>query len=130
MITVNASLVHYLPEVQRYVSMLACLLHICYLCWVSLLETSTYLCEPGILKMRPTRLDEAYHIEKALAAREGIKRYPCGCKKCHGYKTQSVQTVEKHHRKYGRDSTLEEPLLVNVFVIVLLQFMCSVSKYS
>lgn len=63
--------------------------------------------------MRPTRFGEAYHIERALAARQGIRRYPCGCEKCHGFKTQSAQKVETHHRKYGRDSKLNEPLLVS-----------------
>jgi hypothetical protein len=63
--------------------------------------------------MRPTRLGDAYHIERALAARQGIARYPCGCERCHGFKSQSVQTVERHHRKYGRDSKLNEPFLVS-----------------
>lgn len=63
--------------------------------------------------MRPTRLGEAYHIERALAARQGIGRFPCGCVLSHGFKTQSVQTIEIHHRKYGRDRALDEPLLVS-----------------
>jgi hypothetical protein len=63
--------------------------------------------------MRPTPLGRAYHIERALAARQGITRYPCACEKCHGFKTQSVQTVQTHHRKYGRDTELVEPLLVS-----------------
>jgi len=46
--------------------------------------------------MRETRLGEAYHIERALAARQGITRYPCGCQKCHGVKSQLVQVVETH----------------------------------
>ena len=64
-------------------------------------------------KMRPTPLGQAYHIERALAVRQGITRYPCACEKCHGFKTQSVQTIETHHRKYGRDTKLVEPLLVS-----------------
>jgi len=64
--------------------------------------------------MRGTRLAEAYHIERALAARQGIGSYPCGCEKCHGFKIQIVQTVETHHRKYGRDQKLQEPLLVSI----------------
>ena len=67
----------------------------------------------GLETMRVTRLGEAYHAERALAARQGIPRYPCGCERCHGFKTQSVRTVETHHRKYGRDNRLEEPLLVS-----------------
>ena len=63
--------------------------------------------------MRPTRFGKAYHIERALAARQGITRYPCGCERCHGFRTWLVQTVETHHRKYGRDTKLEEPLLVS-----------------
>lgn len=71
----------------------------------------------GIIMVRPPRLGEAYHIERALAARQGILRYPCGCEKCHGFKTQLVLTVEKHHRKYGRDITLDEPLLVSFLLL-------------
>lgn len=63
--------------------------------------------------MRPTRLGQAYHIERALASRQGIGRYPCGCLLCHGFKTQSIQRVETHHRRYGRDPALDEPLLVS-----------------
>ena len=63
--------------------------------------------------MRETRLGEAYHIERALAARQGITRYPCGCQKCHGFKSQLVQVVETHHRRFGRDITLLRPLLVS-----------------
>lgn len=66
------------------------------------------------LKMRPDRLGQAYHTERALAVRQGIRMYPCACEKCHGYKIQSVEVVETHHRKYGRDRKLEEPLLVSV----------------
>lgn len=69
--------------------------------------------------MRQTPLGESYHIERALAARQGIRRYPCGCQICHGFKTQQVQIVEKHHRKYGRDSTLLEPLLVSLSILYL-----------
>ena len=58
--------------------------------------------------MRQTPLGDAYHIERALAARQGTIRYPCGCQHCHGFKTQLVQIVEKHHRKFGRDNTLVE----------------------
>ena len=63
--------------------------------------------------MRPTPLGEAYHIERAIAARQGISRYPCGCERCHGLKSQSTHRVEVHHRKYGRDRRLNEPLLVS-----------------
>ena len=66
--------------------------------------------------MRQTALGDAYHIERALAARQGIRRYPCGCQHCHGFKTQLVQIVEKHHQKFGRDNTLVEPLLVSSVV--------------
>lgn len=62
--------------------------------------------------MRGDRLGEAYHIERAVAAQQGIARYPCGCQKCHGFKTQTIQVVQSHHRKYGRDRKLQEPLLV------------------
>ena len=62
--------------------------------------------------MRPDPLGQSYHIERALAARQGIRRYPCGCEKCHGFKTQTVEVVETHHRKYERDNKLIEPLLV------------------
>lgn len=72
----------------------------------------------GSRTMRPARLGEAYHIERALAARNGIGRYLCGCQKCHGFKTQSVKIVETHHRKYGRDIALEEPLLVSILGIL------------
>ena len=68
---------------------------------------------PGFSKMRPTPLGEAYHIERAIAARQGISRYPCGCERCHGFKNQSTHIVEVHHRKYGRDRRLNEPLLVS-----------------
>ena len=63
--------------------------------------------------MRENRHGEAYHIERALAARQGISRYPCGCEHCHGFKIQSAEVVENHHRKYGRDQHLQEPLLVS-----------------
>jgi len=63
--------------------------------------------------MRESRLGQAYHVERALAARQGIRRYPCGCEKCHGFKVQATEVVESHHRKYGRDRKLEEPLLRN-----------------
>ena len=64
------------------------------------------------LNIRPDRVGQAYHIERALAARQGISRYPCACEICHGFKTQSVKIVKIHHRKYGRDRNLTEPLLV------------------
>ena len=67
----------------------------------------------GFSKMRPTPLGEAYHIERAIAARQGISRYPCGCERCHGFKSYSTHRVEVYHRKYGRDRRLNEPLLVN-----------------
>lgn len=66
-------------------------------------------------------MGEAYQIERALAARQGIGRYPCGCEKCHGFKTQTVRSVERHHRKYGRDAALQQPLLVSF----LLLFRCN-----
>lgn len=66
-----------------------------------------------LIMMRETRLGNAYHIERALAVRQGIPRYPCGCEKCHGFKTQTVEVVETHHIKYGRDQRLNEPLLVS-----------------
>jgi len=54
--------------------------------------------------------------------------YPCECEKCHGYKIQPIEIIETHHRKYGRDRHLEEPLLVSVSIIdfyfVVLQPSC------
>jgi hypothetical protein len=75
--------------------------------------TDTIMSGTGVETMRVSRLGQAYHVERALAARQGIPRYPCGCERCHGFRTQSVQTVETHHRKYGRDRKLQEPLLVS-----------------
>lgn len=63
--------------------------------------------------MKESQLGNAYHIERALAARQGIPRYPCRCERCHGFKTQKIEIVEIHHRKYGRDQRLTEPLLRN-----------------
>ena len=89
---------------------LCCILRFIKLQHTCILQDTTI---KGSKTMRPTRLGEAYHIERALAARQGITRYPCGCERCHGFKTWSVQTVETHHRKYGRDTKLQEPLLVS-----------------
>jgi len=58
-------------------------------------------------------LVEAYHVERALATWQGIERYPRVCEICHGFKTQVVEVVESHHRKYGRDQNLQEPLLIS-----------------
>ena len=64
--------------------------------------------------MRAQEHGQAYHIERALAAQQGILRYPCGCEICHGFKIQTVKVVEIHHQKYGRDTNLSEPLLVSL----------------
>jgi len=65
-------------------------------------------------KMREDRLGQAYHIEKSFATQHGINTYPCGCKKCHGFKTQATHVVRRHHRKYGCDIRLQQPLLVTL----------------
>ena len=63
--------------------------------------------------MRPDRCWEAYHIERTLVACQGIAPYPCGCQRCHGFRIQSIRTIECHHWRHGRDEHLMEPLLVN-----------------
>lgn len=64
-------------------------------------------------EMRPNDIGQAYHMERAIAAGQGISRYPCGCELCHGFKIQSLKVVETHYRKYGRDRNLLQPLLVS-----------------
>ncbi|KAG0574201.1 hypothetical protein KC19_VG243300 [Ceratodon purpureus] len=61
--------------------------------------------------MRPTRLGDAYHIERALATRQEFPDIHVVAKKCHGFKSQFVQTVKTYHRKYGYDSKLTKPLM-------------------
>lgn len=61
--------------------------------------------------MEVNRLDEAYHMERALVVRQGIRNYPCACMKCHGFLMQRVEVVEQHHRRFGRDRNLTDPLL-------------------
>jgi len=64
--------------------------------------------------MAEKNLRQAYHIERSMAARLGISRYHCACERCHGLNFQTIKTVAIHHRKYGRDVTLEDPPLVRI----------------
>ena len=64
--------------------------------------------------MRPLGYGSAYHIERAIALRQGFGEYPCACRRCCGGRVCSTALVAAHHRKYGRDPFLRYPLLVRM----------------
>jgi len=78
--------------------------------------------------MRPRNFGAAYHIERAIAMRQGISQYPCACSHCHGGRTRSTALVAKHHRQYGRDPYLRFPVLVSLYACSILFF--SFFKFS
>ena len=67
--------------------------------------------------MDPTSREDLLHlqlweIEEKEADRQGLKSYPCSCKKCMGARIVSRTTIRKHLRKYKRDPEFKTSILV------------------
>jgi hypothetical protein len=67
--------------------------------------------------MDPTSREDLLHlqlweIEEKEADRQGLKSYPCPCKKCMGARIVSRTTIRKHLQKYKRDPEFKTSILV------------------
>ncbi|KAG0594356.1 hypothetical protein M758_UG070100 [Ceratodon purpureus] len=52
------------------------------------------------------------NINSVNQSRLGLSQYPCGCRRCRGARVRKVETVGRHHRRYGRDFYLPHPVLI------------------
>jgi hypothetical protein len=69
--------------------------------------------------MRHHQIGASYHIERAIAFRQGFPEYPCACHRCRGGRARKVETVARHHHAFGQDPYLPYLVLVSRWYVDL-----------